>query len=716
MKNNLLSKSAAGMALGLTLFSAGSLTPAFAEGGGTGTGCGADGCSLGQQNIRWESWSSDAGKTNAYAKFKADMDSRGNGNNTNPAIIDARVNGDGEFAGKPFNVPGGVDTCNASEYVWATTFYDTSISAGWITATGATHGPDWWGVGTIESPGAIHGLAPSPEVLQQLKAWDAAHGNKIDKNPGYVIFCSGSFGPPPDRTWSTSTPTSKVTTDALTATHLYSCNVEVKPQILVGGKDPIGKNNLHAQAGTAKITNFGKLYDSINLKLKDPTFKWTPATIANYRNQLAAAVAKDKAAGCTSVQLDAANKAGMAEGGVLNLYQQSQLATIKLNTSTTLTTVKVCNYVQKWNSTTNAYDPATSTCTTTQSSTTSGAGSIAQDTLKNTAFWQLLSVHCNLTQLKALLAATPGASTIATGDSTQGTSAMVQSPIYKVQPQMLDFGDQWNSNKAKAASGKLAFYNKECPVDCTPDKKNAGASTANGGKSNVNGTTVSKVNKGKYGAVSGGVNTNKFEFFRDNTAHQLNVDVWFPRSTGVVSYNGAAPLSTTVTRWAQGTPSIDGTSGGTFKMSTTNGKTNLFTDNVAAKPNKNWDVQTWNNPTSVSMLGLERSFTVQADWASDANRPQVLNFKWEYAPTVSTQLPATLGFDYNGNLVKGNTTTVAAPVQAKCVAAFGTLQATSQPVATDGTLVKTPAGPTLTAADWNNPNSLFVNFVRSTTE
>ena len=146
----------------------------------------------------------------------------------------------------------------------------------------------------------------------------------------------------------------------------------------------------------------------------------------------------------------------------------------------------------------------------------------------------------------------------------------------------------------------------------------------------------------------------------------------------MVSYKSSpsAAITTTITRWAEGTPSTQNTEGDKFIMKTERGS-RLFTDDRDPLTQKNWDTSTFSNANSTMLTGLHRAFTVQGSWPSEQGKPQVLNVKWEYAPDVSTAFSTKLGFSQKGNgeglaAVSDQRKDVAAAIQGMCYANFGT--------------------------------------------
>lgn len=582
-------------------------------------------------------------------------------------------------------------------------------------------GPTYWNERITYAQLADRG--GPPEAQAQLRArGDVAIGQKT------VVCVTGGE---PDRPYEV--PVYTPTTNTINVTCVYSRSVAVKRQISdATDHDPIGENNLEDQPSVDVLTPFAVKLNEINAMNPKPA----PATA---KAELDAACAQVPSSTRPTVNLSSNNKAGLAEGGVLNVTEFSRSATY--TASQNMETLAYCvSGMERLDPSTNSWyrisavnGPCTGSYPTTRN-VQDATGSFALGSANNTGFWQILSVHCNKEDFDALLAATDGETIESTNDGADGVfSAVVYSKVYPTIPTELDFGDATNPNDAKAKSGRLSFYDKECPFDCTPDKNGSNATAANGANSNTgNSTPPDGGVVDKYGAVSEKNNSNKFEFFRDNKPYPIKLDVWYPKSQGAVSYNGSAPLTTTVNRWVGGTPSIDGTSGGKFEMKTSDGKT-VFSPNGSVLNQRNWDPKDgtpdsayiFSTPTSAMLEGLVRDFTVQSTWASDTNKPQVLNVKWEYAPTVNTRFATTnLGFDNTGAATRGTVETQGAAVQGKCYAQFGTatglntrtmFQANTGTGTTNGLDGKLVQGDT-TSKPTDDSSNLFINFVRSTTE
>lgn len=672
-------------------------TAAFAAGGDTGGGTGGGSSGGSQRGAQWASIAyAKPGK--AYDKF---IDKAGYRKSHTDKQIKKRV--------------GDINICKRSNVIW----YIKSGSNWTFNYDGATHGKRWHGSGTIENPKTKYNRGPTDSEVRAFKIWDKEENGKIvNKKPGYTIICSGAFAMPDKTRKTISKKSDTKEKDPYTVTKPYSWSTEIKPQnIGESGPDPIGKDNLRTQKSKNQITNYGKLWKDLNTKNID---KLKPADV---KKKVNAALKKDKNLEHMQLDLSNTNKKGMAEGGILNVYERTRLATITATEKVTTVTTTTCIYTQKWNMKKGEYNKETKKCSDKKDKSSKTTLKKEKGSLENTGFWQMLSVHCNKVEFDALAKAIGKGKVVQQGDSAKGIAAVIYTKKYNKQPSQLDFGDHENPNKAKAATGKIGFFDKECPFDCTPssDTKD-GASDKNGATKNVEST--GKVTKdGKYGATSEKHTNNFFEFFRDNEEKNVSVDVWYPKSNSNVKYSGSAPLSTTIVRDPNGTPGVSGTEGGKFTMKTKSGK-ELFKKDAETTNQKNWENgKEFSNSNATLLKGLHREFLVKATWASDTGKPQVINTKWEYKADVSSNILANeVGFGVKGAQEKGKTAKVATPIEGKCYSNFGTQDqfdttelfhkntGTDSTNGLDKNIIEKSEKPS------EKKTNLVFNFVRSTTE
>jgi hypothetical protein len=694
------------IAIGLSAGSVtGSVTAASADatGGGTGGGSGGSGT---QSGFYWASVSSSSTGT-AYNQF---LNKSGWSRSFAEAEASRRT--------------GNISICQNSDVIW---FLMGPQVWAYNFAGYPTWDTHWMFRGSIQYPQSLFGPAPTAAQYQHFIDWDNGIGGMRRDNPGtaaggygYTIICSYATFRTDQKRYTTEVTTSPPTTVPTTYTKPYSWTTEITRQPITGGpagkSDPIGADNLHDQSLVTQKTNFGLYWDSV---AANSSAAATSLTAQQLKNGADAALAKDQTLAHGTTALDAANKAGMAEGGVLNVKEQTKYATITVNETSTTTTTKRCTYTKTWNSYWGAYNAETSSCSSSSSTSISRTAEKVAGTQQNTGFWQMLAVHCNKAEFDALLASDSSLQKINTPDPTNAMSGSVVTKNYGTQPAKLDFGDSTNANAAKAKTGNLAFFDKECPFDCTPSKATSdGASNNNGAVGNVGSAGVAS--PALFGAKSDTANTNAFEFFRDNAAKPVTVDTWYPKAVNGVGYAGEAPLTTTITRDPSGTPSLDGSSGGKFTMNSAKGDALFGGAAKAVTTQKNWDSSTFSSPTATILKGLHNSFNLKATWASDANKPQAFNFKWEYAPSVQTTVPLSgIGFSAGSAQSVGTKGSAATAIEGKCYSFFGTTTSSSTVAefgANTGTGTVNKLDGALLTGTKGTAAKLTANFVRSTTE
>lgn len=602
---------------------------------------------------------------------------------------------------------GNLQVCQNSNVIWFI------ASQGWTyNFTGWTWPSNPIVAGTIEQPRvAVGDRGASPAEVNAFKEWDRnSNGNRIGNTPGYTIICSGAFQKP-DENWTTSSSRVERGYDTATVTHPYSWTTEVTPEI-----SPTG--NLKNQPAVVQKTEFAALYDGIKTNAGAGL---DPATL---RSRAAAAVAKDQSKDHAKVNLSEQNKKGLSEGGVLNVNEQTKFATISSSKETVTTIVTTCKHKRTWNTWTGNYNPVSTSCSDKRSSKNSSTSTKDASTQKNTGFWQILAVHCNRDEFNALLASDPTITRIS-GDDANKITAVVHSQKHSKRPEpgQVDFGDPTNTNPAKAKTGHKGFYDKECPFDCVPLPMEDPSTPEPG--------TLT-------GAVSDGVNTNSFEFFRDNNQREIEVQAWAPKNgvDGVNTYNAQEAKTTTITRWEEGTPSPDGSSGGMFSMETAEGE-KLFQGKIDSKfkdgngklkkprvapVQTNWNSDWHHDPFLSIVNGHHTRFLLKSTWASDAGKPQILNFKWEYDPDVTSSIPVKgIGFGPGSSQVRGELGNVSVPIEGKCYGKFGTSALQNDNVAAFGANTGTGSVNNLDNGIMGEPvphngYNLSTNFVRSAGE
>lgn len=473
--------------------------------------------------------------------------------------------------------------------------------------------------------------------------------------------------------------------DAATVSGPVAWNTSVAPEIRdAEGKDPIGKNNLHAQM-SSKESHYGRLVREI-----------ATSGQGNYdakRVQLEQALSRDAAEGHANLELDAANKEGLAEGGVLSVNEHTSTRTVTLNQNWSESRSR--SYTCDYKAGTEGRELATpANCVydgwsgwSEDNGSRSHSLTAGLVTPQNTAFWQIVSVHCNPEELDAALAAygIPGRdyTIISQNRVDDGVTTVLHTTSRSERPtgsNVKVFGVNTNANAALARTGQVGFYDMHCGAQCLTDPNGAGASTDNGAKSNVSVNSNRSDSYTKGGAVFDGSNSSYFEMFRDNDDRRIKLNMAYPNVDGTsLDYEGQAPIATTVSLWNGSTPDTKASNGGQFRMAAVNsaGSQKLFTGNAQPAQQTNFTladssrpVQTFSGPTATKLRGAFQNFDVAATWASEKDAPVVLNVKWEYQPTTVVTFPSTVGFDANrrATTVSGTATQ---KIDVDCYATFG---------------------------------------------
>ena len=475
--------------------------------------------------------------------------------------------------------------------------------------------------------------------------------------------------------------------DAMTIEGVVAWNTSVSAPLTAqnDGVDPIGEDNLKDQPLVSKESNFGRLVREI---AKSGRGDYTHKLV-----ELQQAIARDASESHAAVELNDGNQAGLAEGGVLDIKEHTVVREVALeqNWGESRSRRYTCDYVPNTNGTQLA-NP--SNCTY------EGWSEWSEDrdsrthnvvpkltTPENTAFWQILSVHCNPEELSAALAnyglAGRDYNIVSQSRTDEGVTTVVHTKAVKSFPGLGDaklFGYSKVSNPALARTGDKAFYDKHCSIQCLADPAGAGASDKNGATKNASTSSNRSDGYGKGGAIYGDSNANYFEMFRDNDPRRVSVNVTYPKVEGTAfNYDGSAPIATTVSLWHGSTPRafLDPKTGGgllTVKAVNGSGSTQLFTGSVAPTTQTNFTdpkrVQSFSGPWATKLSGPYRTFDISSTWASEVQGPAVLNVKWEYQPTTQVTFPSTVGVNSDGS-ASVVTATRTQKIDVDCYAVFG---------------------------------------------
>ncbi|WP_243224554.1 hypothetical protein [Microbacterium sp. CIAB417] len=119
-------------------------------------------------------------------------------------------------------------------------------------------------------------------------------------------------------------------------TEPYAYVTDVTRMINLNGKDPIGEDNLRDQSGTAARTNFGAVRDSLS---RDTSIYET----------VEGAIRADVGFETPDLELNQSNQEGLAEGGVLNVYERTTWATIESEQTDRWLRSVAQSRIQTWN-------------------------------------------------------------------------------------------------------------------------------------------------------------------------------------------------------------------------------------------------------------------------------------------------------------------------------------------------------------------------------
>lgn len=476
--------------------------------------------------------------------------------------------------------------------------------------------------------------------------------------------------------------------DATTIDGIVAWNTSVSAPLTTQNKgvDPIGEDNLGAQPLVSKESNFGRLVREIA--------KSGRGDYLNKLVELQEAISRDASESHAAVQLNEGNQAGIAEGGVLDVTEHTVVREVALeqNWSESRSRRYTCDYKPGTNGTQLAspanciYESWSGWSEDRDSRSHNVVPRLT--TPENTAFWQILSVHCNPEELEAALAnygvAGRDYNIVSQTRTDEGVTTVVHTKAVKPFPGLGDaklFGYGNVNNLALARTADTGFYDKHCAIQCLSDPAGAGASDKNGATKNAG--TSSNRNDGysKGGALYGDSNANYFEMFRDNDPRRVTVNMSYPKVDGTAfEYDGSAPIATTVSLWHGSTPRTfldPKTGGGLLTVNAVNGSgppTKLFEGSVAPTTQTNFTdpkrVQSFSGPWATKLQGPYRAFDIASTWASDTQGPAVLNIKWEYQPTTQVTYPSTVGVNSDGSASVA-TSTRPQKIDVDCYAVFG---------------------------------------------
>jgi hypothetical protein len=170
------------------------------------------------------------------------------------------------------------------------------------------------------------------------------------------------------------------------------------------------------------------------------------------------------------------------------------------------------------------------------------------------------------------------------------------------------------------------FYDKECAYTGTRAKGGSGADA------NEAATPAANYPKAPMEQT----------FTRDNEPKDFTVDLYVPTSvTNLINYTGTKAVSTSTTRWANGSPKpvTENDNKGAWFFKSSDAQEFFKKDTSAPSVQRNWEVTAEQRSNYGTVTGQHHTFKTNANWASDRGKPQVLQVKWEYEPLVANTIP-----------------------------------------------------------------------------
>ncbi|WP_073388133.1 hypothetical protein [Jatrophihabitans endophyticus] len=412
-------------------------------------------------------------------------------------------------------------------------------------------------------------------------------------------------------TRNTETQTRLLTTSGkrtVSPEYIYGYNIDLLPDDEdFGQRTHPGPDKLVYQT-TETVMPLGQFVNSYNYKNN------TCPTVA----QLNAAAAKNVGVSHGSVAVNAENKRGLAEGGILTVRENIERIQLLLTPTTKQPQVRTRVRTQVYSFTlyntgaeygvgdeTGYYFSYTAWTAWKNSGSpvhSCGTGENTE-TGENGGLYQIFTNHCDASAA-IQKGQSAGATVVDNGDSTKNFAGSVISRTDNLN----EFEPQWGWGEGDRAGQ----WNKLCAYQ------------------------GQKASTGSPASVT---------YFRDNTPHATSVDLYRPQSGGVVSYSGQDATATMVSLW-NGSIQAPGVSDtGQFQMMA-NGQPLFGSDASPAPVLSQWgSVNAVQEkyfglvPSQVTNLGME------ADWPTDAGKPEVFTTKWIYTPQVSNTFPVVVGFD-----------------------------------------------------------------------
>lgn len=399
-----------------------------------------------------------------------------------------------------------------------------------------------------------------------------------------------------------------------------------------------------------------------------PLGKLFAKTTSPTPEQLEEAIKATEAAKHHSVDLSAANKKALAEGGVLDVKElttYAQLVTTKsdvkeerFNVGTVKTTeqdqrrerecsgevsyvngvpVKYATSCKAWGPWEDYGDPRVDTYDDGAPTSTTHFYLVDEQFVSTTpapevtGYWQILANHC---YADGFVGATEGVTGVKVIDNGDDRARWSGSAVTDKMDNALN--PTWGSAATHArGTDQDGFYDKLCAF--------------NGVRAGDEADQV-----------------RDYTFFRSNELEPLQVNLFKPKAEGVVKASNDPATRTIVTRWSGGTPLPDNISErGSMRSASTDGTQKVFGTKVEPPTLRNFTTGETGSGREWSLLRGEHSaFDFGANWPSDNGKPQVLSVRWEYAPNVANTFPTkNIGFAGAGGAQTYENETVETPIQ-----------------------------------------------------
>lgn len=422
----------------------------------------------------------------------------------------------------------------------------------------------------------------------------------------------------------------------------------------IGFSNEFGEHALQTQSLTDR-TPYGKLYDEIKAGKHDSK------SHAQLKNMIQTAISQSDPNGQKPAslwaELSAQNRAAMAEGGILNVTERHMTAPVELSKSQRQRRYRDITYRVKPDGSKTVKNRSKWSSWRDHGAEREHMRPLAESSMRTHAFFQMLSVRCNVDGFRGLNQSVNGFEV--SSDTDYETTMVGFTPTQKTSSPTPMLGNSGHSSPVLAATGKLDFYTAECDFTCKPPTQS---------EDEID--TENTILLGSSGE------SNSLAFVRDNQPRSIKVPVGVPEIEGT-NVTAVSPVQTIVERWGDSTPNVRG-GGGRFTMNAVNSdgnKTKLFTGNDNLQVHNDRKLETGSNAEVSILNDVFSEFTVQADWASNPDRPTVLRTGHVYEANVETGVPSYLRTGGSNRSVTNTRTshvvTEDSTIYSRCMTQFG---------------------------------------------